>query len=353
MNGLICAETTSIVMVVVLLAIFVVVMIIGSVAKKKQKDTEDTFRPADPARVKHAMNYVVPTLGLLAIVLALVIMITALAGEYSKYFLGKYKAIAVVELIALIVAFATYYLGRKKEACYFVSLGALLIAVALSQYLPYVYDAVSEYIAYILWIILPALFLCVAVHYFVSSKLAGAPSPMTTRFAGFINAKGRTILKVLTVLATLLFFVNTILVLVEYNVKTIYLILGNALPLGFLILPIIAVFKKGNSDKDGELGSRRNYHLGAIYMTIAAALYAGFGSWIYYLGFISLILMIPAILLLISCYYVLPWQEDAEGAAAKAEVDTNALLADLNSLYASGIITKAEYEAEKEKLLLK
>ncbi len=351
MNGLICAETTSIVMVVVLLALFVLMMIIGSVAKKKQKDTEDTFRPADPARVKHAMNYVVPTLGLLAIVLALVIMITALTGETSKYFLGKYKAIAVVELIALIVAFATYYLGRKKEACYFVSLGALLIAVALSQYLPYFYDAVSEYMAYILCIILPALFLCVAVHYFVSSKLAGAPSPMTARFAGFINAKGRTILKVLTVLAALLFFVNDILVLVEYDyLGMFYLVFGNVFPLFFMILSIIMIFVKNKKSADGALGYRKNYRLAAIYMTIAAALYAGFGSWIYYLGFISLILMIPAILLFIACYYVLPWQEDD---AAGAAPDTGAMLADLEALYSSGIITKAEYEAEKEKLLLK
>ena len=115
------------------------------------------------------------------------------------------------------------------------------------------------------------------------------------------------------------------------------------------------IFVKNKKSADGALGYRKNYRLAAIYMTIAAALYAGFGPWIYYLGFISLILMIPSILLFIACYYVLPWQEDAAaGAATTAGVpDTGAMLADLEALYSSGIITKAEYEAEKEQLLLK
>ena len=355
MNNLISTETADIVMLVVLIAFAVVMVVVSVVLGKKNGATADNFSPADPVKVRKAMNYLVPILFMLACVLSLVEMILIFTHKYSAYIEGGYKACTVITLLLLVGGFAAYYMARKKEGCYFVSLGALFVSVITSWFLPWDYEEATFYLTYILGAILPVLVLSVAVHYFVSSKVQGEPSPLTARLAGVVASKGRTVLRVVAILAMLLALVNGILLLVKYTIDTVSTFFGIILPIVLLFLAVVVLFMKNKKAEDGALGYRKNYRLGAIYVTIAAMFSVGFGYSIYYLGLISQIIMIPAILLFIACYYVLPWQEDAAaGAATTAGVpDTGAMLADLEALYSSGIITKAEYEAEKEKLLLK
>ena len=345
MNGLISTETPDIVRLVVLIVIAVVMVVVGVLLRKKNGATADNFRPADPVKVRKTMNYLVPILFMLACVLSLVEMILIFSW-YSAYIEGGYKACTVITLLLLIGGFAAYYMVRKKEICYFVSLGALFVSVITSWFLPHYYEEATFYLTFILGTILPVLVLSVAVHYFVSSKVNGEPSPLTARLAGIVASKGRTVLRVVAILAMLLALVNGVLVLVKYTIDTVRTFFGIIFPIVLLFLAVVTLFMKNKKAEDGALGYRKNYRLGAIYVTIAALFSGGFGYSIYYLGLISQIIMIPSILLFISCYYVLPWQADAEDAAA-------ALLADLEALYSSGIITKAEYEAEKEQLLLK
>ena len=347
MNGLICMETSSIVRIVLLCVFFVAMMIIASVIKRRQGE-DKVYRPAEPANVRRVMNSLVPTVLLLSCLLSIVIAILAFTNEYSMYLSGSSKAIAVAEVLVLIVAFASYYFARKKAVCYALSLVALFVAAVLSFYVPFFYGEASYYLVNILCAVIPIAALFVAVHYFATMKAENRTPP--AELTRFLSAWGRVLLLLLSLVAVIAGLVNGILALTRLDVGMGAIMWGIVFPVFFLAIAVIAPYIKDKTGNNGNLGYRQNYLLSTLYATFVEVLVATFSYSFYHLLIVQYAVLFVAILLFISCYYLLPWKEKGRESSV---FGTDSLLADLNSLYLSGIITKAEYEAEKEKLLLK